>query len=46
MWVCQIKSARMNGVKKNHILFKTPFKMKYNLSLETPHFGKAVEWLI
>lgn len=48
MWVCQIKSARMNGLKRKKIttLCLTPSKMKYNLTSETPHLGKTVEWLI
>lgn len=47
MWVCQIKSARMDGLKKKKIttFSFTPSKMQYTLSSKTPHLGKAVKWL-
>lgn len=45
-WVCQIKSARMDRLKKKKITFSfTPSKRKHNPSSKTPHLGKTMGWL-
>ena len=44
MWVCQIKSARMDGLKKKKKITTfsfTPSKMQYTLSSKTPHLGNG-----